>query len=62
MCISEDGVNDMVFLERPNSVTADFYREYCIRDKLVQFIKDFHEDDNIMFWPDLASVHYATAT
>jgi transposase len=62
ICISEDAVSDVVFLERPNSVNADFYMKECISDKLTKFISDFHEDDNFIFWPDLASAHYATAT
>jgi hypothetical protein len=62
MCISEDAVSDVVFLERPNIITTDFYMEHCIRDKLIHFISNFHQNDDFIFWPDLVSAHYATAT
>jgi hypothetical protein len=33
-----------------------------LRSKLVPFIKEHHNDGNYVFWPDLASSHYAQAT
>jgi hypothetical protein len=30
--------------------------------KLKKFIKKYHKDGNIVFWPDLASAHYARLT
>jgi transposase len=59
LCVSEDAVGSPVFLERPNSVTAVFYQDNCIRGPLVDFIHSHHQHDEIIFWPDLASAHYA---
>ena len=51
------------FLERPNSVTAKIYQENCIKTRLNDFInKNYPDRSNIIFWPDLASSHYAKTT
>lgn len=62
LCVSENGVSEPVFLERPNSVNAEFYQEHCVRRGLMSFIKKYHDGDDILFWPDLASAHYARTT
>jgi transposase len=62
MCISESAISEPVFLERHNSVTADFYQEECISRKLTQFIDANHAGDDYIFWPDLASAHTAKST
>lgn len=62
ICVSEDALSQPVFLERPNSVTAKFYQDHCIRGELVNFIESHHQHDDIVFWPDLASAHYAKET
>lgn len=51
-------------LIRPNkakAVNSDVYISQCL-PKLKQFINKYHADDEIMFWPDLASCHYAKKT
>jgi DNA-binding transcriptional regulator YhcF (GntR family) len=64
VCISQTGISEPFFLERPNSVNGEIYREFCIKDKLMGFINTLNVplDDSIIFWPDLASAHYAKAT
>jgi len=62
LCVSADHISDPIFLQRPNSVHADFYQEQCIRQGLMKFIKKYHRDDEILFWPDLDSTHYANST
>jgi transposase len=62
VCVSEDAISEPVFLERPNSVNGQFYRQHCVSDKLVRFICQHHQDDDIIFWPDLASAHYSNET
>ena len=37
----------------------EIYLKQCIRDRLLPFIKKHHQNENILFWPDLASSHYA---
>ena len=62
ICLSEDAVSETVFLARPNSINSEFYRENCIKGKLVEFIEQNHSQDDYIFWPDLASAHYAKDT
>ena len=62
ICILENAISDPIFLQRPNSITAQFYRERCIRDGLVCFIEKHHINDDFVFWPDLESAHYANFT
>ena len=34
------------------------YMEECLMKRLVPFIKKYHQIDKVMFWPDLAPIHY----
>lgn len=59
VAISSKGVS--ASLIRPNkakAVNADVYISQCL-PKLKQFIERYHAHDEFMFWPDLASCHYA---
>jgi hypothetical protein len=63
LCISPHGLSEPFFLERPNSINGEIYRQHCIKDKLMKFINSHQQPrDSIIFWPDLASAHYAKAT
>ncbi len=42
------------------AVNKKIYEEECIEKRLVPFINTHHADGNYLFWPDLASSHYAT--
>ena len=45
---------------RSQSVYQFIYLNECIKKKrLVPFIKEHHFNDQYLFWPDLASSHYA---
>lgn len=46
---------------RGEAITAGLYIQRCL-PKLLRFIHDHHNNDEIMFWPDLASCHYARQT
>ncbi|CAF3917018.1 unnamed protein product [Rotaria magnacalcarata] len=43
------------------AITADIYVNKCLR-KLRSFIEEYHAGDEYIFWPDLASSHYANKT
>jgi hypothetical protein len=62
LCVSPRGLSEPFFLERPNSMDGNTYREECIQRRLVPFIQRYHATDSIIFWPDLASAHYARQT
>jgi hypothetical protein len=35
------------------------YRDKCLKKSLIPFLRKFHSHDRYVFWPDLASAHYA---
>ncbi|CAF3167290.1 unnamed protein product [Rotaria socialis] len=43
------------------AVNGDIYIKKCL-PKLLTFIYEHHQDDKYVFWPDLASSHYAKKT
>jgi hypothetical protein len=61
MVISENGVSEPVFFTKGLAVNKQVYIDRCI-PMLEKFIKKHHENEKIVFWPDLASSHYAKDT
>lgn len=60
--ISSAGVSQpFVGHVRGEAVTAELYTRRCL-PKLLHFINRHHNNEDIMFWPDLASCHYARMT
>lgn len=60
--ISEAGISrPFVGHVRGEAVDANIYTQRCL-PKLLQFIEEHHNNQEIMFWPDLASCHYARTT
>lgn len=41
------------------TINKEIYLEECIKQRLVPFINDMRKKYNVLFWPDLASSHYA---
>jgi len=41
------------------TVTAQVYLEECVKKRFLRFICKYHKTEDILFWPDLASAHYA---
>lgn len=44
------------------TMTADVYISECLKKRLLPFIHKYHDLDRILFWPDLATCHYANRT
>ena len=62
LAISSKGISSSVIrLRGAKAINADIYINKCLL-KLKQFIERKHTQDEIMFWPDLASSHYAKKT
>lgn len=58
-CFSEKGMSKPFFLQSGLAVNQKIYLEECIKKKLIPFIEEHHSDGQYIFWPDLASAHYA---
>ena len=43
-------------------MNGNVYRNECIMRSLVPLLQQYHEDGDYVFWPDLASSHYAKNT
>ena len=41
------------------TMTAETYLRECLQKRLIPFITKHHEIEDILFWPDLATYHYA---
>ncbi len=62
LAISSRGTSQPYVTRSGNAINAKIYSKECINRKLVKFIKKYHSDQNFIFWPDLASAHYARET
>ena len=62
MAISEEGHSKPLFVPSRGNVNGNVYRSECIMRRLVPFLQQYHEDGDYVFWPDLASSHYAKDT
>ena len=56
IAISSQGVSQPFFAPSKQPINQDIYLKECIQRRLVPFIK---KHTNYIFWPDLASSHYA---
>lgn len=59
VAISPRGHSAAYICPSGNSVNAQIYEKYCIRSRLRRFINDKHADGQFIFWPDMATAHYA---
>ena len=59
VCFSEKGISKPYFVPSGVAVNQKVYLEECIKKKLIPFIAKHHSDGEYVFWPDLASAHYA---
>jgi hypothetical protein len=56
---SENGISKPVFSKAGLAVNKEVYISKCLLHK---FIQEHHKNEKIVFWPDLASAHYAKDT
>lgn len=56
---SEEGMSEPLFIPSGLAVNQSIYLEECIKKRLIPFIRQHHSDGQYIFWPDLASSHYA---
>jgi hypothetical protein len=61
LCFSDKGMSKPYFVPSGLAVNQFIYLEECIKKRLVPFIEAHHSDGQYLFWPDLASAHYANS-
>ncbi len=59
VAISSKGISDPFICQSGMAINQYVYRDECLKKKLLPFIEKYHSDKNYVFWPDLASSHYA---
>jgi len=59
LAISPKGLSKPYFRPSGMAVNQEVYLNECIIKRLVPFIQEHYSDGKYVFWPDLASSHYA---
>jgi hypothetical protein len=62
LAISSKGISKAFIVKSKNAINAEIYIKECLNKRLIKFIEKHHSDGKYIFWPDLASSHYANAT
>ena len=62
LAMSPRGLSSPVFQKKSQTVDGDFYREKIIKKELMPFLREKYPENDFIFWPDLATAHYARAT
>ena len=61
MTFTVNGMSEpFIKLSKSESINHHIYLDECLQKRLVPFINDKHRYGNYLFWPDLASSHYAS--
>lgn len=59
-CLDEDGNLSEPFIST-GTIDADTYKRECLTHRLLPFINLHHRKADVLFWPDMATSHYAGA-
>ena len=59
MAVSQKGISSIYVHRSTIAIKQETYLHDCIRKRLLPFINHHHKNDNVLFWPDLASSHYS---
>ena len=58
IAISTNGISLPFFAkQQQQAINEKIYLKECIVNRLIPFIKIYHLNDKVLFWPDLASSH-----
>lgn len=61
--ISSKGISPILIAPSKSiSIDAQTYTKACLKKNLLPFLKRHYPRNNYLFWPDLASAHYASTT
>jgi transposase len=61
IALSEKGTSEPFFAEQKQAINESTYLNYCIKRRLIPFIKHYHKSSEVLFWPDLATSHYSSS-
>lgn len=59
VAISTKGISTPFFAKQKQAINEKAYLNECIIRRLLPFITMYHNKENVLFWPDLASSHYS---
>ena len=59
--ISSRGMTRPIFFRTRLAVNQNVYKEKCLKRSLIPFIREKYRHRRYVFWPDLASLHYANS-
>ena len=59
LAILPKGTSEAFFVPAGLAINQDVYREECLEKRLLKFVRAHHSKGQFVFWPDLASSHYA---
>ena len=62
LAMSPRGITRPVAMPSRGNVTGEVYREKCLKGVLLPFIEAQYPNHDVLFWPDLATAHYARQT
>ena len=62
LAVSSKGISEPFIQDSGVAINAETYINKCLKSNLLPFISKYHKYDNFIFWPDLASAHYANKT
>ncbi len=57
--ISSKGISRIYFVPSGLAANQHIYKEECLQRHSIPLINKYHKEDEFIFWPDLASSHYA---
>ena len=62
LAVSPRGVSKPYFCKSEGALKVETYRQERAAKRLIPFIDSKHKREDVLFWPDLASCHYAGQT
>jgi len=59
--VSAKGIGQVYIAPSKQAINQHVYLEKCIKNRLVPFLRKYHSGGKYVFWPDLATSHYANS-
>jgi len=56
--MDENGNISQPFISE-GTINSDVYLKECVKARLLPFIDELHNRDDVIFWPDMATAHYS---